>query len=72
MFEGDSYSTQRGGAGQGTGQGGGQGGGEGQEGGGGGGEQQSVCVCEDLDRASQVLATAFKVLTHSFHCTATL
>ena len=53
---GDSDSSQGGGAGQGQG----------------GGGEQSTCVREDLDRASQVLATAFKVLTHSLHYIAIL
>ena len=77
---GDSDSGERGGAGQRGGQGEGKrggGGGQGQgrgegEGGKGGEQQEGVCAREDLDRASQVLATAFKVLTHIIHCTPTL
>lgn len=73
---GGSNSGHRGGAGQGAGQGGGGQGGAGQgQGGGegeGGGVQEGVCVREDLERASQVLATAFKVLTHSLYCAPTL
>jgi hypothetical protein len=71
---GDSDTVQRGRAGQGQGERGGAGQGAGQRGGGVGvGEQhQGVCPREDLDRASQVLATAFKVFTHSLYCTATL
>jgi hypothetical protein len=67
---GDSDSRQRGGAGQGGGQGHGERGQGGQgragQGEGIGVQQQGVCVREDLDRASHVLATAFKVL-NAYH-----